>query len=303
MPRTLNKLLIHSIPRLLREGLGVGFLLLLSLSAFTLHAQVVETSADSVRVEELLKKAPADASMMYFARQFVGIPYVGHTLERSLDKEPLVINLRQLDCTTYVEVVAALWQTNRDKRHASYATYKKWLARYRYWSGKRNGYLSRHHYFSWWWHDNVKQGILSEVNLSASGATLTPLKVKINYMTVHPDLYQQLNAHREWLPRLKKMEQEYCGSDGLYLSKQELRRKGDKAFRGIIKDGDIIALVTKKGGLDYSHLGFASWHKDGSLHLLNASSIHKKVIDDPKTLVQYLLGQPSNLGIRVFRVK
>lgn len=267
------------------------------------HSHEVSQPADSVRVAEILAKAPADASVTYFARQFIGVPYVGHTLEMSLDSEPLVVNLRELDCTTYVETVAALWQTNREKAHANYATYKHWLSRYRYWAGRRDGYLSRHHYFSWWWHDNVEQGILSEVDLSASGAELTPLVVKINYMSLHPELYAQLNAHREWLPCLQKMEQEYSGHDGMYLSRQELLRKSSKAFRGVIEDGDVIAIVTTKGGLDYSHLGFASWQSDGRLHLLNASSIHHKVVDEPKTLYEYLSEHKSSVGIRVFRLR
>ena len=307
MTKALNILRPHSIPRPLREGLGAGLrglgaglLFLLSLSA---KSQEVCQPADSARVVEILEQAPADAGVTYFARQFIGVPYVGHTLEKSLDDEPLVINLRELDCTTYVETVAALWQANRDKRHATYDSYKRWLARYRYWNGQRDDYLSRHHYFSWWWHDNVRQGILSEVDLSASGAELTPMVVKLNYMSLHPELYQQLNAHREWLPRLQKMEQEYSGHDGLFLSKQELLRKGSKAFRGIIKDGDVIAIVTTKGGLDYSHLGFASWQGDGRLHLLNASSIHHKVVDEPKTLYKYLSEHKTSVGIRVFRLK
>jgi hypothetical protein len=70
-----------------------------------------------------------------------------------------------------------------------------------------------------------------------------------------------------------------------------------------VKDGDILALVTKKSGLDVSHVGFAEWGKDGKLHLLNASSIHKKVVLEPMTLYQYIQKHPSVLGIRVIRIK
>ena len=72
---------------------------------------------------------------------------------------------------------------------------------------------------------------------------------------------------------------------------------------GFIKDGDIIAIVTKKKGLDYSHLGFAVWGEDGKLRLLNASSVHKKVVEEPMTLYQYLKRNPTSVGIRVFRFK
>ena len=59
--------------------------------------------------------------------------------------------------------------------------------------------------------------------------------------------------------------------------------------------------MTRKKGLDTSHLGFAVW-KEGRLHLLNASSIHKKVVLEPMTLRQYMQKHPSQLGVRVVRV-
>ena len=64
-----------------------------------------------------------------------------------------------------------------------------------------------------------------------------------------------------------------------------------------IHDGDILAIVTRKKGLDTSHLGFAVWQK-GCLHLLNASSIHKKVVLEPMTLSEYMKKHPSQLGVR-----
>ena len=49
-------------------------------------------------------------------------------------------------------------------------------------------------------------------------------------------------------------------------------------------------------------MGLAVWHEDG-LHLMNASSIHKKVIDEPMTLYQYLQKQTSRVGICLMRMK
>lgn len=277
----------------------IGFLF----SAIPMTAEVVYTPADSLRVIQLVESAPQGATPMWYARQFLGVPYVGATLERSLDAEPLVVNLHELDCTTIVETVAALWQTQREGGADLWQTYCRWLENYRYWGGQRGDYCSRHHYFSWWWHDNVEQGLLQEVDLTPSGAQLTPLVVKLNYMSLHPDRYRQLAAHPELVARLKPLEQQYSGRDGHYLSQEELLRLGSQAFRGIIEEGDIIAIVTSKGGLDYSHLGFASWQQDGRLHLLNASSLHHRVVDEPKTLYQYLREHPSSIGIRVWRLR
>jgi len=67
-----------------------------------------------------------------------------------------------------------------------------------------------------------------------------------------------------------------------------------------VHDGDIISILTNIKGLDTQHIGFAVWHKDG-LHLMNASMIRKKVVDEPMTLADYLKKHPSHLGVRIIR--
>ena len=52
---------------------------------------------------------------------------------------------------------------------------------------------------------------------------------------------------------------------------------------------------------DIAHLGFAVW-KDGKLHLLNASMLHKKVVEEPMTLYQYLQQHSTHTGIRIIRI-
>ena len=67
-----------------------------------------------------------------------------------------------------------------------------------------------------------------------------------------------------------------------------------------MKDGDILAITCNKPGLDIAHLGFAVWRRDG-LHLLNASMLHKKVVEEPLTLYQYMLKHKTFTGIRVVK--
>lgn len=63
---------------------------------------------DSIRVVQILQDASKLRAgtnlILYIARKFKDVPYVGHTLEPN-DDERLIVNLRQLDCTTYVETV------------------------------------------------------------------------------------------------------------------------------------------------------------------------------------------------------
>ena len=75
---------------------------------------------------------------VFFARKFLGVPYVAHTLEVN-DKERLVINTRQLDCTTLVENVVALTLCVRNNKY-SYQDYLHYIYIIRYRNGKNEGY-------------------------------------------------------------------------------------------------------------------------------------------------------------------
>ena len=99
---------------------------------------------------------------------------------------------------------------------------------------------------------------------------------------------------------IKALENSINGKSYRYIPKTKIAN--NSLFRKTILDGDIIVIITNKKGLDTTHIGIASWHSDG-LHLLNASSIHKKVIDEPMTLRTYMSKHPSQIGIRVCRVR
>lgn len=267
-----------------------------SQSEADLLAQTIYTRADSIRVVELLRTDPGKNDVLFYARQFLGLPYVGATLEQA-DPERLVVNLRQLDCTTLVETVWALALTRREGSDR-FADYCRNLMRLRYWGGEMNGYLSRLHYFTWWMHDNLRKGLMEEVTDSAHCTAV--INVENHYMSAHPGSYRFLKAHPEWVDSIARLEARYNGPDGRYLP--EAATALNRRQLSFIHDGDLVAIVTKKDGLDYSHLGFAVWGKDGLLHLLNASSIHHKVVEEPKTLRQYLREHPSSIGIRLFRL-
>lgn len=256
----------------------------------------VYTPADSARVVSLLRDDTGENDVLHYARALCGLPYVASTLEVA-DPERLVVNLRQLDCTTLVESVMALTLTKRQGSDR-FSDYCRNLMRLRYFGGRMDGYLSRLHYFTWWMHDNLSKGLISEVSDKEHFTAV--VNVENCYMSQHPDKYAMLKAHPEWTDSIRRLEEKHNGPDGRYLpaASTSLSRKE----LACINDGDIIAIVTRKAGLDYSHLGFAVWGADSRLHLLNASSIHHKVIEEPKTLRKYLAEHPTSIGIRVFRI-
>lgn len=233
---------------------------------------------------------------LFFARKFLGIPYVAHTLEIN-DDEQLVVNTRQLDCTTLVETVTALTLCAQRKEY-SYEAYCKTLREMRYRDGRIDGYPSRIHYFTDWIVTNQKAGIVTEIQKPNPPFTAVQT-VKVNYMSQHPQSYKALKAHPEYVSEIRQMEKRITGKKFRYIPKSEV--KDTKAMRKAIHDGDIIAITCKKVGLDIAHLGFAVWRKDG-LHLLNASQIHKKVVEEPMTLRKYLSQHSSHTGIRIIRI-
>lgn len=260
----------------------------------TVNAQTTYTKDDSTEVVTLLKDA--QPSTLYYARKLLGRPYVAHTLEVN-DNEQLIINMRQLDCTTLVETVTALTLCAM-KGKQTFADYVNMLTLLRYRKGEVNEYPSRLHYFSDWILDKQKMGIVSELQ-SPNPPFSAVQKLNLNYMSTHPQSYKALTAHPEWITIIENQEKELTGSRFYYIPKDKVRNT--RLLRSTIQDGDIIAITCSKKGLDIAHLGFAVWKSDG-LHLLNASQLHKKVVLEPMTLGTYLSKHPTHTGIRVIRI-
>ena len=260
----------------------------------------VYQKADSITICRLLSEAcrqPAETNIpLFFARQFLGIPYVAHTLEAQGD-ERLVVNTRQLDCTTLVETVTALTQCAYRQQY-SWQAYLKALTAMRYRKGVIDRYPSRIHYFTEWITQNSETGLVAELQ-QPNPPFMAIQTVDVNYMSNHPESYQALRQHPDYVGEIREMEQRVSGQQFRYIPKARVGRSAE--LRKVIRDGDIIAITCKKAGLDIAHLGFAVWKK-GNLHLLNASQLHKKVVEESMTLWQYLQKHPSHTGIRIIRI-
>lgn len=259
--------------------------------------KVVYSKEDSAEVVRLLRLSPDGSDVLFYARCFLNVPYVANTLEVS-DPERIVVNLRELDCTTLVETVLALTMTRRQGAD-NFVDYCRNLEKLRYRNGKCDGYVSRLHYFEWWINDNMKKGVVENVD---DGRYFTGKKrIDNSYMSMHPGSYKMLRLHPEWVSGIREMEKMENNNVVSFLPEKSTCLDCRKLQN--VHDGDIVAIVTNKSGLDYSHLGFSVWGRDGKLHLLNASSIHKKVVEEPMTLYQYLAKHPKSIGIRVLRLR
>lgn len=269
------------------------------LPAYT-QDEVKYLQKDSIVATELLKSCMTecktkDNCLMYFARKLKSVPYVARTLEGG-ECERLVVNLRQLDCTTYVENVIALYLCIKNGK-TTFRNFCNYLRNIRYENGIVT-YPTRLHYFSYWIEQNTLTGIVREIVPQDSSVT-EDSEYDIYYMSSNPEKYPALRKDTSLIDDIAEMEKYFDGKTYRYIPKAKL--KNPESLQAYIKDGDIIAIVTNKKGLDISHIGFAAWHK-GNLHLLNASSIHKKVVEEPMSLYKYMMRHPSQTGIRIIRV-
>lgn len=261
-----------------------------------LAAQTTYLPADSIKICQLLSQTNSETSTLWFARQFLNVPYVAHTLEVNND-ERLVVNTRQLDCTTLVETVAALKLCAQQGKRG-FTDYQQILRTLRYRQGRMAGYPSRLHYFTDWIRDKVEMQLVTDIQQPNPPFTAVQT-VRVNYMSTHPTAYKALKANASLVPEIRAQEQSLTGLKVRYIPKHQIRN--NKLLRSVVKDGDILAITCNKKGLDIAHLGFAVWRKDG-LHLLNASMIHKKVVEEPMTLYQYMQKHKTHTGIRVVRI-
>jgi hypothetical protein len=223
-------------------------------------------------------------------RWFLNTPYVASTLEID-GEEQLVVNLRGMDCTTFVEYVLALALTIQ-KGEMSFGDYANNVACIRYRDGILNGYPSRLHYFTEWLQNNAAKGIIS---LTSNDIGTQPFNARVHFMSTNPDSYMQLK-NPEYLKEIQETEKTVSAYQMNFIPKDQI-----KLLESNIYDGDIIAFTTDIDGLDVSHTGFAI-HQEGRLHLLHASTRSNMVEITAVPLSDYLQPMRRVTGILVGRV-
>lgn len=227
------------------------------------------------------------ARALSVARSFLGTPYVTGTLDVNAN-EQLVVNLRQLDCWTLVENSVAISLASE----GDFASYLAHLQELRYWGGTLDGYGSRIHYFSGWLLQAEKSGLLIDLTKEMGGILN---RKKIGYITARPDKYPKIK-NAETLRDLRSAEKRINAHPWYYIPKSRVA-----AMEHLIREGDIVMLTSSRRDLDIAHEGFAV-RQNGRIHLLNASSLSKRVVISKQTLAQYLATQKGQSGIMVARL-
>ena len=222
--------------------------------------------------------------MQALGQQFMGAPYLEHTLDTT-PTERLVTRLDGFDCVTFVEAMLALGRgvAQRDYRFEGYA---QRLQAQRYRSNAEPSYCARLHYFSEWIADNERRGVVRNITAYLGG---TRVDRDLTFMSEHRDAYDR-----------------FATDDSLYACIQAMEadlQAQDHAWHVIPQDqieaGDIIGLATDIAGLDIAHTGLAFRDDDGQLGLLHAS-LSGEVIVSPD-IQQYIQQIDHQIGIVVAR--
>lgn len=239
------------------------------------------------------KGAALDDFTLNIAKSFLNRPYKARTLEGN-QNEKLVVNLREFDCSTFVESCIAMGLTYR-KDDISFDKYQKYLQRLRYYkNGKIKGFESRINYFSDWLYVHEEDGLLVNVTPSMGGIEW---KKNINFMSTHWNKYP-FPKDMELLGKIVKIEERINSQIYTYVPKSKV-----KSIENQFMNGDIIGITTNIDGLDVTHEGFAIRLQDKRVYLLHASSDFKRVMVTDKPLAEYLAKNKNQTGIMVARLK
>lgn len=248
---------------------------------------------------EGLAELPVGEALARLGETFVGTTYTPQTLEAE-GAEHLVINLRELDCVTFIENMLALtWFIRSEGSEAlsdpedARRRYERYLTAVRYRDGVIDGYPSRLHYFTDWLRNNDAMGLIELRTRELDGAV--PDNEPIDFMTEHRDAYRQL-AEEVNFGAIGEVEARLTAENPRYYIPQD--RIGEVADQ--IADGDIIAATSTVEGLDVAHTGIALW-QDGRLHLLHAPLVGKDVEISELPLAERIVEISGQDGIMVAR--
>lgn len=247
------------------------------------------TLAETVLTE--LKAQPAEgpgAQMVRAANALLGQPYVAGTLEE-LPQEELCVYLTRTDCILFVETCLGLVRTA--KQEGDFETLASELLQSRYRGGVCNRYEDRLHYTTEWARQGVARGVLEDMSEALGGVRYDH---PVHYMSMHPDAYPRMTE----VEAIKAAEESINAVPSTYIPKNRLK----EALKGI-RNGDIILFTTTVDGLDVSHCAIAKVDAGKPVRFIHASTGAMKVILEPRTLEEYVMGRKAVTGIQVYRVR
>jgi hypothetical protein len=260
--------------------------------------KVIIDKQDSIIFFEKMKELKGNSNksrsqlLVKTGRSFIGYPYLGKTLETG-NIESLVVNLREFDCTTFVETCLAFSLTLKSEK-ITFENFKHYLKEIRYRDGEIENYDSRLHYFCDWITDNQKKGLITDTTKFFCGIAM---QKQIDFMSTHVGSYMQLKNDSMLIPGIREIEKDISSRNYLYVPKENIG-----SIESRLEEGMIVAITSDIKGLDIAHTGMLVI-ENGGIHLLHASSDAGKVVISEKTFLEYIMGNKHQTGVMLLKVK
>jgi hypothetical protein len=274
--------------------LSLSFGLNISVAQSTPNNRIMQPEDKRIAEEKLNVFKPKSALpiselITEIGLSFLGTPYVVASLENGLE-EKMVINLRELDCTTFAENCLALARTVK-AGNTDFESFVSELVRIRYRDGIRNQYPSRLHYFVEWISNNQDKRIIDG---TPNQNGIKSNKV-INYMSTHPTNYPVLKEHPELIPTIAAQEKALTQTGFMFFPKNNITNLYKQ-----LQHGDIIALTSNIDGVDVNHVGIIL-KRGTEFYLLHAPLSGKKVLVSEGPITDFIKPESKNNGIMIAR--
>lgn len=276
----------------LKAALGAIFL-----PALTLPSKaIVHSKTDKKLFEDKinfankhnLKALPIGLIIVEVAKTFMGTPYVGGTLD-TVYPEELIINLREVDCFTFVEYVFALALCIKAGRN-DFNSFCNYVQLMRYRNGAIKNYASRLHYFTDWMSDGEKKNLIQIIKGPDS------FKKQINILSKSL-MNKKSNISQNEQLQLQHCEKLLSDSAFSYFPCNSI-----EANSKLFQNGDVLGFASNVTGLDINHVGFLV-NKANQWTFIHASSINKQVEIYNNELTEYCKRVKKNSGIVIGRAK
>lgn len=206
----------------------------------------------------------------FLSKQLLDTDYAEKTLIGDKDiSEVFVINLRGVDCLTFIEYIEAMRLSD------SFSAFESNLRKVRYKYGIEE-FANRNHFFTDWIVHNAE--FVDDITEDIGGQNAVKVQKTLN----------EKEDGSYFLAGIQPLSREiiYIPSDSI-----------DDSVSGNLRTGDYAGIYSPLKGLDVSHAGIII-KKDNALYLRHASSRQefRKVID--QNFRDYMTGKPGMIILR-----
>ncbi|MGQ9818957.1 MAG: N-acetylmuramoyl-L-alanine amidase-like domain-containing protein [Candidatus Kapaibacteriales bacterium] len=254
---------------------------------FTLNENEIFNKIINKSQKEQWRILPIGELIGKIGLELIDLPYIEHTLEVG-PEEKCIVTFNGFDCVTFFEVTLCMARIIK-KGLNSFEDLISEVTYTRYRNGKIVDYASRLHYTSDWIFDNIRKKVISDKTKDLGGEEI---KFNVFYMSRFANTYPSLKNNPEQINKIIVIEKNINKRKYHFIPKviiPSIERK--------LNTGDIIAIVTRKEGLDYSHIGLIYKEMDKARFLHSSSKKKKVILDD--TISNYLLSSKDSFGITI----